>query len=131
MRGVAGRMARSGIVKKRTIPGNQICILGQASPPRTAETIGDDDRDLDPKLLLQLPPQSRRGTIRIQWQQHRALSTIDIRYIHAAVRANESVPGFGDQHAALSPHDSAALTHRQLTYPLLYPIASSPDPLSC
>src|ERR1019366_3694073 len=110
---IAMRVAPTGGVDQRPHPGTDNRRPRQAFPPRTSVTVADDDRDVEPKLLLQLPPQPRRGTIRIHRQQHRMPPTIHVRHIHATVGTNETVLGLGDQHVALAPHDSPALTHRQ------------------
>src|SRR5258708_37177318 len=65
---VAVRIAASAKVNKRTYSGDADRDFRQALAPGTPETIAADDRNLDPKLLLQLSPQPRRGTIGIHRQ---------------------------------------------------------------
>ena len=108
-------IATSAVVDQGAHSGDANRYFRQAFAPWTPETIADDDCDLDPELLLQLPPQLRRGTIRIHRQQDRVPAAIHVRYIHAAVGANESVPGFGDQHMALASDDATTLAQGQFT----------------
>src|ERR1019366_4840067 len=123
---IAMRIAAAAVVDQRPHPSDANRHFRQAFPPWTPKTIADDHRDVDPKLLLQLPPQPRRGTIRIHRQQHRMPPTIHVRHIHATVGANKSVLRLGDQHVALAPHDSPALAHRQFTDAWVEPEASRP-----
>src|ERR1035441_9013667 len=124
------RVATPAVVDQRPHSRDSDRYFRQAFPPRTPKTVADDHRDLDPKLFLQLAPQLPCGTIRILRQQHSVLSAIHVRYIHAAVRANEAVFRLRDQHTTLSPHDSTTLTHRQFTDACVEPVASSPFPRS-
>ena len=100
--------------------------FGQAFAPGAAESIGNDDRDRKVKRLLQLTTDLRGGTVRIVGEQERVAASVYVGDVHGAVGADKTVASFGDQDAALAPHDAAALPDGQFDRSSIKVIAFRP-----
>ena len=104
----------AAIIVHRLHSRHSNCDLGEPFAPRAAKRIRNDHRNRQPQLFLQPAMQPCCGSIGILRQQQRVASPIDVRNIHAVVRADQSVPGFRDQYSALAPHHAATLGQSQL-----------------
>ena len=63
--------------------------------------------------LFELAMQSGGGAVWILGEQQGVAAPVNVRDVDAAVGADESVMGFGDEHTILAANDGAALEQSQ------------------
>ena len=109
-------IAPAALVAQRLHSGDADAEIDQAFAPRSAKCVGDENGDGERSALLQLAMKFAGGAVGVGGQKQGVAAAIDVRDINAAVGTDESVMGLGDEHAILSPDESAALAQRELDY---------------
>jgi hypothetical protein len=125
---VAVGIAISTIVVQRFHASDADRNFGEAFTPGPSETVTDDDRDGKFQAFLEFAMQFSRGAVGVFRKQKRVAAAIDVRNIDTAVGADQAVPGFRDQDAALAPHHPLAFRKSYFGYTRVKLVTLRPRP---
>jgi hypothetical protein len=104
------RITLTAIVVDSVHASNSDCHFGQSLAPRPAKTVGNNHRNSNLELALQLTAELFRRAIWIPGQQKRMKAAIHIGYIYAAIGANKSMASFSNEDTALAAHDTGSFS---------------------
>src|SRR6266700_4632515 len=123
---ISVRVALATIIQQRLHSSHSDCHFAQTLAPRTAERVGDDNRNRNAHCLLNPRLQAGCRTIRILRQKHCGFSAVNVRGIHAAVCTDEAVTGLGDQDPILLAHDALSFAQSEFYYTRVNSISTCP-----
>src|SRR5437588_2257795 len=101
-------IAAAAVIAQWFHAGNADRGFGLSFAPGTPEAVGDDDGDRMARAFFEFSMQLFGGAVWIFGEQQGVAASANIRDVDAAVGTDESVMGFGDEHAVLAANDGAA-----------------------
>ena len=111
---MAVHVGRADVVAHRQHAGDADRDVRLAVPPRAAEGVGHDHRDLDAEALARSDAHDLAGGVGIDGEQRDEVFAADVGGVDAGVGALEAVPRLRDQHPADLPDHARRLAQHRL-----------------